>query len=558
MTRAGQHDWAEVGTEAGFVPGLMMEYPLTVTTILRRAAQVFPEKEIVSRLNDGSMHRYGYGDLYRRVVRLMNVLRGLGVRPGDRVATFAWNSYRHLELYFAVPCLGGILHTVNIRLAAEQLVYILQHAGDRLVFADRSLAGTLAPVQGALPRVEAWVLMDDRGEPPATLPSPALEYEVLMESAPAEEAFPAIDERAAASLCYTSGTTGDPKGVLYSHRSVYLHTMGCCMADSMAIRERKVVLPVVPMFHANAWGLPYACAMTGATLVLPGSRLLGRPLAELLETERVTWTAGVPTIWNLLLQHLRQHPHDLSGLKTMVSGGASTPPALIEAYQREFGVTMRCAWGMTETSPVGSVGRLRAEMETWPPERQLRMRCKQGTPVAGVEMQLRGEDGEPLPSDGEHAGELFVRGPWVARAYAGTDEANPACTEDGWFATGDIATIDGSGYMEITDRRKDVIKSRGEWISSVDMENAVAGHPAVLEAAVVARADALRGEAPVVFLVPRDSACPPPPHAVLETLKARFRQWQLPRASDIHTVAALPKTGVGKVDKRALRAMLAL
>ena len=536
-----------------FLPGLMMDIPLTIPSILRRAAQCFPEKEIVSRYNDGSIHRMTYRDLYGRVVRLMNVLRDLGVRPGDRVASCAWNSHRHLELYFAVPCLGAVLHTANIRLFPEQVCYILNHAEDKVVFADKSLAGTLAALQGELKTVETFVLMNDGGEPPAALPSPFLDYEELLAGAADTENFSDLNENTAASLCYTSGTTGEPKGALYSHRSLYLHAMGCCMADSLAIREREVVLPVVPMFHANAWGLPYACAMSGANQIFPGSQLIGRPLAELMEQERVTFAAGVPTVWNLLYQHLKQHPHDLSRLTVIVSGGSATPPTLIENYERDFGITVLCAWGMTEMSPVGSVCRLKAEMENWSHEEQLRVRIKQGIAVANVEMRLLGEQGEALPWDGKQTGELAVRGPWVARSYFANTAADTAFTEDGWFRTGDIVTIDPFGYMEITDRSKDVIKSRGEWISSVDMENSVMAHPAVLEAAVVGRPDDLRGEAPVVFIVLRQPDVPVSPQEVLDVLKSRFARWQLPRPSDIHIVTSLPKTSVGKMDKKALR-----
>ncbi len=543
-------------TDEGFQPGLMMDSPLTITAILRRAAQFFPEKEIVSRLNDGSIHRYTYRDLYPRVVRLMNVLRDLGVRPGDRVATFAWNSFRHLELYFAVPCLGAILHTVNIRLFPEQLAYILNHAGDRLMFADKSLAGLLAPLQAELKSIDSYVLMDDRGDTSAALPTRVWDYEELLASATETGLFPGFPETTAASLCYTSGTTGEPKGVLYSHRSVYLHAMGCCMADSFAIREREVVLPVVPMFHANAWGLPFACAMTGANQVLTGSHLLGKPLADLIEQERVTWAAGVPTVWNLLYQHLKLHSHDLSHLKVIVVGGAAAPRFLIENYARDFGITMLHAWGMTETSPVGSVCRLKAEMESRPEQRRLEVQVKQGIPVANVEMRLLGEEGEELPWNGKQAGELAVRGPWVSRSYYNNSEPNAAFTEDGWFRTGDIATIDASGYMEITDRKKDVIKSRGEWISSVEMENATMMHPTVLEAAVVGRPDDLRGESPVVFVVLRQPEQAFRKQDVLDVLKLRFARWQLPRMADIHFVASLPKTGVGKLDKKALRRKL--
>jgi fatty-acyl-CoA synthase len=337
---------------------------------------------------------------------------------------------------------------------------------------------------------------------------------------------------------------------------MYLHAMGCCMADSFGIREREVVLPVVPMFHANAWGLAYASAMAGATLVMPGSHLIGTPLAELMEQEGVTLTAGVPTVWNLLYQHLKQHSYDLSRLKIILSGGAATPRILMENYERDFGITVACVWGMTEISPVGSVCRLKAEMENWSHEDQMRVRIKQGSPVAGVEFRLLGAQGEELEWEGKQAGELAVRGPWVARSYFNNSEANTAFTEDGWFRTGDIATIDPFGYMEITDRSKDVIKSRGEWISSVDMENAVVAHPAILEAAVVARADDLRGEAPVVYLVPHDPDKPVSPQEVLDVLKSRFARWQLPRPADIHTIDSLPKTSVGKIDKKVLRQRL--
>jgi fatty-acyl-CoA synthase len=310
------------------------------------------------------------------------------------------------------------------------------------------------------------------------------------------------------------------------------------------------------MFHANAWGLPYACAMTGATQVFPGSHLFGRPLAELMERERVTFAAGVPTVWNLLYQHLRQHPHDLSRLKVIVSGGSAPPRVLIENYERDFGIAVLCAWGMTEMSPVGSFCRLKAEMEDWSPEDRMRVRIKQGIPVANVEMRLLGEQGEALDWDGKQVGEVAVRGPWVARSYFANSAADAAFTKDGWFRTGDIATIDPFGYMEITDRKKDVIKSRGEWISSVDMENAVMAHPGILEAAVVGRIDSLRGEAPVVYIVLRQPNEPVSAQEVLDVLKSRFARWQLPRPADIHTVDSLPKTSVGKMDKKALRQRL--
>ncbi len=511
-----------------------------------------PNKEIVSRLSDGSIHRYTYRDLAGRVVQLMNVLHTLGVRPGDRVATFAWNSFRHLELYFAVPAMGAVLHTVNIRLFPQQIAFILNHAGDRFVFADTSLAGVLANIRRDLNCVETFVLMSDRGEEAAALPEPSLDYDELMTSSSGSGRFPELDERAAASLCYTSGTTGEPKGVLYSHRSIYLHAMGCCMADSIGISERDVVLPVVPMFHANAWGLPYACALTGAKLVLPGSQLAGKPLADLMEQEQVTCAAGVPTVWILLYQHLKLHRHNLSKLKMIFSGGSAVSRSLMEGFERDFGIELIHAWGMTETSPVGSVCRLTSDMSGWTESQKLTESLKQGSAVACVEMRVVADNGIELPWDGIQSGELEVRGPWVAASYYG-DESREAFTEDGWFRTGDIATIDPYGCMEITDRKKDMIKTRGEWISSVAMENAVVTHPDVIEAAVIGRPDGLRGEAPVIFIVPRDQDSPIDPRSIQDILRSSFERWQVPKVSDILIVTSLPRTGVGKIDKKELR-----
>jgi fatty-acyl-CoA synthase len=543
-------------TNSDIFAGLMMETPLTVTSILRRAAQCFPEKEIVTRFGDGSIHRTNYGELYQRVIRLINALQELGVGPGDRVVSFAWNTHRHLELYFAVPCMGAVLHTGNIRYSAEQITYVVNHAENKVVFVDRSLAGTLAPLQSDLKTVNHYVIMNDLGDVPSAMPSPALDYEELLANTSSIPNFPEIDERAAAGLCYTSGTTGDPKGVLYSHRSLYLHAMGCCMTDSMAISEREVVLPIVPLFHANGWGLPYACGLAGAKVVLPGSQVFGEPLARLFEQERVTFSAGVPTVWNLLYQHLKQHTYDLSALKVIVSGGSAVPQILMENYERDFGIILRCVWGMTEMSPVGSIGHLKGEMESWDYADQIRFRIKQGMPVPGVEMRIIGEQGEELAWDGKQAGELEVRGPWVARSYYADPSKSTAFTADGWLRTGDIATIDSYGFMEITDRKKDVIKSRGEWISSVDMENAVMAHPKVLEAAVVAKPDPLRDEIPAVFVVARNTDDPPTPRDVFDLLKTRFAHWQLPHPSNIHLVASLPKTSVGKMDKKVLRQQL--
>jgi fatty-acyl-CoA synthase len=539
----------------------MMDYPLIVPQILRRAHQVFGEKEIVSRRADRSLHRYAYVDLYGRVCRAIGALRALGVAEGDRVATLAFNDHRHLELYFAVPSAGAVLHTVNLRLGDEQIVRVVNDASDSVMFVDASLAPRMAQLRPRLPTVRHFVVLDDGGGGAASPLAPCLDYEALL--AGAEPAEPVLDlrEDQAAGMCYTSGTTGDPKGVVYSHRAMFLHAMCCCMVDSLALSERETVMPVVPMFHVNAWGCPLACALTGAKQVLPGMHLQGRDLVELIAAEKVTLAAGVPTVWSLVLQALRREPSlDASSLRTVVVGGSAVPQVMVEAFDR-LGIEVVHAWGMTETSPVGTVSRLKSALLSEPAEVQIRQRLKQGVPVAGVELMLEGQDGEALPWDGEAVGEVLVRGPWIATSYysgGGADNAAaPEFRADGWFRTGDLGTVDRHGYMEITDRKKDVIKTRGEWVSSIALENAAAAVPGVQEAAVVARIDALRGEAPVLFVV-RDPAAAKPVQAqeILAALAAGFEHWQVPRASDVRFVDALPKTGVGKTDKRALRSKL--
>jgi fatty-acyl-CoA synthase len=538
--------------------GLMMDWPLVIPSILRRAVQFFPEKEIVSRYSDGMLHRMTYGDLEGRVYRLMNALHGLGIQPGDRVATCAWNHHRHLELYFAVPCLGAVLHTINFRLSRDQLRYIINHADDRVIFVDRSIAATLAELQPDLPGVENFVLMDDRGSQPAVLPQPALDYEELLADASERAAIPSVDENTAAGMCYTSATTGDPKGVLYSHRSTFLHAMAGCMIDGGGMCEKEAALPAVPMFHVNAWGMPYSCTMTGAKQVFPGAQVIGQPLAELLEAERVTCASGVPTIWTLLYQHLKEKRYDLSCLHTIMVGGSAASRAMLENFERDFGIRVLHAWGMTETSPIGTVSRLKGAMSEWPAERQLEVRLKQGIPVPGVEARILGDAGEDLPWDGEHVGELAVRGPWIASSYYNNPGAGAAFTADGWFRTGDMGSIDRYGYVKLTDRKKDLIKRKGEWISSVDMENAVQCHPGVLEAAVVGRPDIVCDEVPAVLVVKRDDPDHPvDAQAIIDLLSRKFAKWQLPLPEDIHFVASLPKTGVGKLDKKVLRKLVA-
>jgi fatty-acyl-CoA synthase len=540
--------------------GLMMDWPLLIPNILRRAGQFFPEKEIVGRRGDGSIVRSNYGEVQKRVHRLMSVLRDLGVKPGDRIATCAWNHQKHLELYFAVPAVGAVLHTINFRLAREQLLYIINHAQDKLIFLDKSLGGILADLERELPSVEKFILMDEKGAEPPVLPRPSLDYEMLLTAASDQTEFPALDESMAAGLCYTSGTTGEPKGVLYSHRSTFLHALAGCAVDGGGMGEKEVVLSVVPMFHVNAWGLPYSCTMAGAKQVLPGPMMIGKPIAELIESERVTSAAGVPTIWALLYQYLKEEKgrtYDLSSLKTILVGGAAASQTLVDSFEKDLGLPILHAWGMTETSPIGTVSRLKSTMQDWTEAQKLAVRLKQGIPVVGVEVRIVDDTGQDLPWDGEHAGELIVRGPWIARSYYNNPGGNGAFTPDGWFRTGDIAMIDRHGYVQITDRKKDLIKRKGEWISSVDMENLVLAHPGVMEAAVVGRVCDVRDEVPVVFVVSRPELKQPvEPQEIIDLIGTKFALWQLPKPEDIRFVASLPKTGVGKLDKKVIRKML--
>jgi fatty-acyl-CoA synthase len=537
----------------------MMDVPLTVPGILRRAARFFENREVVTRLHDGTIHRTTYGGIARRVSKLKSALAGLGVQPGDRVASFAWNSHRHLELYFGVPAIGAVLHTINVRLAREQLIYMINHAQDRVIVADASLAGILEEIRPEIPTVRALVLLEDRTDP-APPRIDGIDYEELLSGAAEDHNDYPLQEESAAGLCYTSGTTGQLKGALYSHRSQYLHAMSICMADALGVSEQDTVLPVVPMFHVNAWGLPYASAMVGAKLVFAGPTTIGRSLAELLEHERVTITAGVPTVFAMLDQHLRSHSHDLSSLKRIYIGGAATPPSLIEKYEKDHALKIIPAWGMTETAPVGLVGRLPESMPMIPPDRQSFARVRPGPPIVGVDVRIVDAEGNDLPWDGRKTGELLVRGPWVARQYFENTgpEAARAFTADGWFRTGDIATIDEFGYVLITDRLKDLVKCKGEWISSVDMENLLMGHPGVAEAAVVARPDPKRDEVPVIFAVRRADFSPAVEvHDLLAHLESSFARWQIPRVHDVHFVESIPKTTVGKIDKKVLRAQLA-
>ncbi|EQA35088.1 AMP-binding enzyme [Leptospira inadai serovar Lyme str. 10] len=531
----------------------MMDYPLVLPSILRRAKDVHPHKEIVTKWHDNSIQRYTYGEFYKRTIRLMNALRNAEVKPGDAIATFCLNHSCHLELYFAIPCIRAILHTINVRLFPEQLVYIINEAKDKFIFVDKSLTPVLEKHLGEIGGVKKFIIIDDKENvEPARLPN-AISYDEFLAGGDEVERFEPIDELEAAGICYTSGTTGNPKGVVYSHRSTYLHSMAVCMGDGLGIKESEAVLPVVPMFHVNSWGIPFASVMSGCKLVFPGKHLLGAALAELLESEEITITAGVPTIWNVLYQHLKKTKYSLK-IHTMVVGGSAAPRGLIEGFEKDFGIAILHAWGMTETSPIGTVSHLRSFMKDWDDEKRYAYRAKQGVPVTGVEIRAVDDEGNEVPKDGKTPGELLVRGPWITGSYR-EGVSKDSFTPDGWFRTGDVVVLDQLGYMQITDRKKDLIKTRGEWISSVDMENLVMADPDVLEAAVIGRKDPVREEAPVIFVVALEGK-QVDAKRIHDRLKESFAHWQLPKLEDIRAVSAIPKTSVGKFDKKNLRKLI--
>src|SRR5436190_1263370 len=506
--------------------GLMQhDHPLTLQHVLRRMRTMNGHEEVVT-LTEAEPERITYAEVGERVDRLCHALTALGVRPGDRVATFSWNTQRHLEAYLAVPCVGAVLHTLNIRLFPEQLRYIVDHAEDSVLFLDPSLREVWEASGASVPRI---VELGD-------------EYEQLLAEQPADGFdYPELDDRSAAGLCYTSGTTGNPKGVLYSHRSNVLHALGKCLADGVGIRGGDRVLPVVPMFHANAWGFPYACATSGATMVLPSRFVAPEPLAKAIESERVTIAGAVPTVWLDLLRYADEHQPDLSSLRTVICGGAAVPESLMRAFEERHNVRIVQAWGMTETSPLASV----AHAEDW------EARSRQGRPLPLVETRIVDDEGNEVPWDGESTGELEVRGPTIASAYYKDDD--PAKFDNGWLRTGDIASIDARGSIKLTDRSKDVIKSGGEWISSVELENALMAHPSIREAAVIARPDERWSERPLACVVLEGDA-------ELDTEELRrhlldhVAKWWVPE--DFVAIDEVPKTSVGKFDKKVLRARL--
>ena len=532
--------------------GLMQDRPLLISSLIDYAALYHGDTEIVSRTIEGPIHRYTYRDLQRRSKQLANALTALGVRMGDRIATLAWNGYRHMELYYGVSGMGAVLHTVNPRLFPEQIQYIVNHAEDAYIFFDLTFAPLVEKLAPTMKSVKGFVAMTDKAHMPAVKIPNLLCYEDLVNAHSADYEWPVFDERTASSLCYTSGTTGNPKGVLYAHRSTVIHSFCVCTRDGLGLSSHDNALVIVPLFHANAWGIPYAAAMCGAKLVLPGAALDGKSVYELVTQEKCNFSAGVPTVWLMFFQHLDQNPGiDVSNVKLerVVIGGSAAPRAMIERFWKQFGTFVVHAWGMTEMSPLGTTGNLLPKHSSLPDVQRIDVQVKQGRAVYGVDMKIVDDDGKELPRDGKAFGNLKVRGPWITSGYFRGEGGN-VLDADGYFTTGDVATLDPDGYMQITDRAKDVIKSGGEWISSIDLENAAVGHPAVQEAAVIGVAHPKWQERPLLIVVKKKGT-----HVtreeLLKFLEGKVAKWWMP--DDVAFVEELPHTATGKLLKTKLR-----
>ncbi len=524
-----------------------MRYQLTLPAMLERAEQLFPEREIVSRTASG-IFRYTYRAYGQRVRRLASALQALGVRKGDRVATLAWNSNRHLEAYFAIPSSGAVYHTLNLRLPPAHLAHIINHASDRVILVDPDLVPLLEAIAPDLETVEHYVVMSDGDIPPSRLPHVS-SYEALVASAEPVQRWPELDEWDPAGMCFSSATTGLPKGVTFTHRALWLHSLAMSLADTVAVSQRDTIMPVVPMFHVNAWGLPFSGVWMGAKMVLPGPRPDPRVYCELIQNEKVTLAAGVPSVWMAVLALLEKETFDLSSVTRVLCGGSAAPRALIEAVEKRLGVPFMHAYGMTEATPLTHVCNLKSHMAEWPDDRRFAVKVRQGLLSPGLEMRVVSPAGDGVPWDGATMGEVWLRGPWVADEYY-RDPRTAETFQDGWYRTGDVATVDPQGYLGIVDRMKDVIKSGGEWISSVDLENAIMAHPAVAEASVVGVEHPKWQERPLACVVAKAGRTVTK-EEILEHLRGRFPSWWMP--DEVVFIAEVPKTSVGKFDKKVLR-----
>ena len=537
--------------------GLMQNQPLLISSLLEFADRHHADGEIVSRRVEGDIHRYTYKDMAARARQVARVLDGMALSAGDRVATLAWNGYRHLELYYGVSGSERVLHTLNPRLHPDQVVWIVNHAEDQVLFFDLSFLPIIQAVHARCPTVRQWVALCDADKLPADTGIPGLQsYEALLVQQPSDYIWPSFDENTASSMCYTSGTTGNPKAALYSHRSSVLHAYAASLPDVMCLSARDAVLPVVPMFHVNAWGLPYAAALTGCKLVFPGGAMDGKSIYELIEAEKVTFAAGVPTVWQMLLGHMKPAGLRFSTLDRTVIGGSACPPAMIKSFQDDYKVRVLHAWGMTEMSPLGTLTSLKNKHLALPADQQMQLLQKQGRAIYGVDMKIVDGDGKDQPWDGKAYGDLLVRGPWVVASYFKGEGGNPlvkdAAGKD-WFPTGDVATIDADGYMQITDRSKDVIKSGGEWISSIDIENIAMGHPAIAMAACIGMRHPKWDERPIVAVVKRPGT-EVTAEELLQFYEGKIAKWQIP--DDVVFVEAIPLGATGKMLKTRLREQL--
>jgi fatty-acyl-CoA synthase len=532
--------------------GLMQNQQLLISNLIDFAERHHADGEIVSRRVEGDIHRYTWGDVAKRSRQVAHALDGLKLEFSDRVATLAWNGYRHLELYFGVSGSGRVLHTLNPRLHPDQVVWIANHAEDKVLCFDMTFLPIVQAVHARCPMIKTYVALCDADKLPADTGIPNLvSYEAWMGSKPTAYEWPQFDENSASSMCYTSGTTGNPKAALYSHRSTTLHAYAAALPDVMCISARDSILPVVPMFHVNAWGIPYSAALTGAKLVFPGPAMDGKSVYEMMEAESVTYSAGVPTVWQMMLAHMKANNLKFSTMKRTVIGGSACPPAMIRAFNDDYGVEVLHAWGMTEMSPLGTLCTLKNKQLKLPPDAQMQIRLKQGRAIFGVDMKVVNEAGQSLPWDGKSSGDLLVKGPWVIAEYFKGEGGNPLI--NGWFPTGDVATIDADGFLQITDRSKDVIKSGGEWISSIDVENIAMAHPAVLMAACVGMPHPKWDERPIIAVVKKPDAAITR-EELLQFFDGKTAKWQIP--DDVVFVDAIPLGATGKMQKMKLREQL--